>query len=293
MTKTPTTVEIQLVTFNGRDCVRQTLRSVHDSIGTDNGISTTIAVLDNASDDDCADMVAAEFPSVRLIRQPTNILYGPASNILIETTAADYVLVLNPDTLVLDDIVAPLLGAFQAHPDISIAYPRLVDSAGATQPVGQRFPTLAFELAVLLRGTRVATTVQRWWNAHRVVEDFRFPSVISDEPYAFDFVTSTCMLMRTDVALRYGPFESDLPMYDCDLDLSRRMSADGCTAVFVSGCTVVHVGGASSTSKWKQSMSQAGRKRYYDKHHGRVTGAVFAGLNGTVTGIKKVRHYAA
>src|SRR5439155_3930429 len=107
------TVAVVVVSFNVRELLRACLQSVLAA----GGIRTELVVVDNASSDRSGDMVAAEFPGVRLVRNPDNRGFSRASNQGILATSAPYVLSLNPDAVVQPDAIATLADYLRDHPD--------------------------------------------------------------------------------------------------------------------------------------------------------------------------------
>lgn len=272
------TVEAHIVTYNSREVIGDCLASLIKYAPVDPEIDFRIAVLDNASSDHTAELVAAEFPEVTLTRNPANTYYGPASNDLVTRTTADQILVINPDTVVDDDVVTPLVAALAAHDDVALACPTITDEFGQVQPFVQRFPTIAFELARLVRGTKLGRLFGGRWDAARIVAERRDALPPADVPFAMKFVWSTAWLIRASVA-RAFPFSPEFPMYDTDVDVCRRMADAGLSAVYVPEATVRHIGGASSHPERKRRMEQSCRADYYRIYHGRAYALVFRGVS--------------
>lgn len=261
-------VEAHIVSYNSRAVLGDCLGSLLQWTPTNPDIEFGIAVLDNASTDLTADLVAEEFPEVRLTRRQTNVLYGPASNQLVAQSEADHVLVINPDTVIDSDVVTPLVAALEAHPDAALACPTITDADGGLQPFIQHFPTLSYEAALLFRGSKLGEFLRAWWDADELVHRNRDELPPSGTTFSMRFVWSTAWLIRTSVARRF-PFSADFPMYDTDVDVCRRMARQGLGAVYVDEVAVRHIGGASSDPMRKRRMQHSARADYYRVHHGR------------------------
>ena len=264
-----TSVEAHIVTYNSAELITDCLASLLKHAPVDPTISFQIVVLDNASTDGSADLIAERFPEVRLIRSTENSYYGPASNHLVEQCSAEFALVINPDTEIESDVVTPLVAALRKHPGAVLACPTIVGRDGARQSFVQRFPSLDFEFALLVRGTKLAELVSSRWDSNEVVRTRRDELPTSDAVFPMDFVWSTAWLIRTEVARQF-PFSPEFPMYDTDLDLCRRMADAGLSAVYCADVVVRHIGGASSSPKRKQAMERASRAHYYRTYRGRV-----------------------
>ncbi|MCW2541844.1 MAG: putative glycosyl transferase [Frankiales bacterium] len=279
-------VEAHIVSYNSRDLIGACLDSLYKFKPTDRDIEFSIALLDNASPDGSGEFVAQSYPDVRLIQQATNTWYGPASNRLVETSTADFILVINPDTEIEQDVVSPLLAALTAEPDAVLAYPQILDVDHIVQPSTQKLPTLGFELAMLLRGTKVAKLLSPWWHAGDVVRRHRDEKPVAGRAIPIGFVWSTGWLIRREAALRF-PFSPQFPMYDTDVDISRRMSDAGATAVYVDSASIVHIGGASSAPERKRRMERDSRAAYYRIYHGRLYSQAYLAVHWA--GVRKRR----
>ena len=125
---------IVIVNYNVCDLLRNCLTSVYASTGT----HFDVCVVDNASPDDSADMVAREFPQVQLIRNTENMGYAAANNLGLKhfgygdqhstirnqnSELPRYALLLNPDTVVPSDALARMIQLMDEHPDFGVSGP--------------------------------------------------------------------------------------------------------------------------------------------------------------------------
>lgn len=266
-----TVVEALIVSYNTRDILRDCLRSL-EAFPPAGDVELRVAVLDNASADGSADMVAAEFPAVRLVRSDVNLGFGKANNRLAFTSAADHLLLLNSDTVLVEDLVAPLLRELEGHPDAALAGPRLEFPDGRVQYSSQAFPRMRYEVARGLRGSRVERALRRLHSLRaeiaRVQQEDR-----AGEPAtrATDFLWATCWLISAADARATGLFDESFPIYDEDLDLCRRLREAGRAVLYVPSVRLIHLGGSSSASLGaKNQLEEAARERYYARHHGRA-----------------------
>lgn len=271
------TVDVLIVSFNTRDILRDCLRSIERHPAP--GVTTTVSVLDNMSRDGTAEMIIQEFPRVRLLRSQENMGFGRANNELARTSQADYLLLLNPDTVWTQDILSPLRAALDARPDAVVVGPKLVWPNGGTQLSSQSFPSLRLTFAHLLDGTKVplprpvsrrATELVRHGNQLDLPED--------RTPRKTDWIWATCWLMRRSDVVRDGLFDPRYTLYDEDLDYCRRARARDRTVLYHPGVDVVHIGEASSQPRQRQDRMWRARRRYYGDHHGGAAAAVYSSL---------------
>ncbi len=262
-------VDVLVVAYNRRELLRECLASIGRHCPPVSRALVQISVLDNASTDGSADLVAQRFPEVRLIRSPTNLGFARANNLLAATSEADYVMLLNSDTVLVEDVIGPLLDALRRDRQIVIAAPRLEYPDGAPQYSSERFPTLAYEFAGAVHGTRLWSLLRRPCGLDRILDRTRRTTQISRrEDHDADFVWATCWLMRRADIGPEGLFDERFFTYDEDLDYCRRARERRRRIVWVGAATIVHIGGASSTGRARSQLVQTGRRRYYRIHHG-------------------------
>ena len=147
MRSSPPTVEAIIVSFNTRDLLEDCLRSIDAHRPPRDVAELRITVVDNSSTDGSAAMVADGFPHVSLIQAGGNLGFARANNLAIGRSTSDYVLLLNSDTVVVTDVIEPLLSVLQQDDRVAIVGPRLVYPDGEIQASSETFPTLSFELA--------------------------------------------------------------------------------------------------------------------------------------------------
>ena len=130
------------------------MASLHDQ---PQGVTLETIVVDNASRDGAADMVAREFPEVILIRNSVNDGFARANNQAAERARGRYLFFLNNDTVVPAETLGRLVDFAEAHPQIGMIGPRLCDADGQYQVSYRQRPTLAALLhrTYLLRWTGV------------------------------------------------------------------------------------------------------------------------------------------
>jgi GT2 family glycosyltransferase len=230
-------------------------------------------VVDNASDDGTPDVVAREFPWVRLRRRRRNDGFAVANNEALRDVTAPYVLVLNPDTEVPHGVVERLLERLRTEDRIGVIGCRLVQADGTFDHASKRsFPRPADAARYFLPGGR---------RASRYVA----PHVDEHGTGPVDAVNGAFMLVRRDAMDEVGLLDEDFWMYGEDLDWCRRFAECGWVVEYDGTVTAVHLKGASSGRRrgprlnWHFHRSMA---VFYRKHEaGRQVGLdalVYAGI---------------
>lgn len=270
-----TSVDVLIVSYNTREPLMECLTSIEEHRPPADQIDLRVRVFDNASSDGSAEMVVKDFPAVEITCSGVNEGFGKANNRLAKTSSADYLLLLNSDTVWPDDIVTPLLAELRQQPDVGIVGPRLIFPDGRVQLSSQLAPTLSYELAVALKGTKLRR-LGRLWNAARVIEETRQGALVESRiARRTEFLWATCWLIsRADVE-RYGLFDPAFPLYDEDLDVCNRMRSHGLAIVYTPEVELVHLGGASSSPEAKLALMRRARARYYRVHRGRSAEVIY------------------
>lgn len=241
-------VAIVIVSYNCREPLRQCLSSLQAG-----GAIAHVIVIDNASGDGSADMMREEFPSVQLIVNAENRGFAAACNQGIRATTDEFVLLLNPDTVVGPDALARLLTVMHQEPKVGACGPRILGPDGTLQPSCRRFPTLGRVIADEF-GLRGAYRMSGW--AH-------------DDTREVDQLMGACLMVRRAALNEVGAFDERFFLYFEEVDLCWRLRASGWRVQFVHDATIMHVGGASSRPIRAAALVHRYRSMFafYRKHY--------------------------
>jgi N-acetylglucosaminyl-diphospho-decaprenol L-rhamnosyltransferase len=270
---------VVVVSYNVRELLCACLASVE--AGARRGaeyFETIVCVVDNASRDGSAAMVAAEFPQVQLLALTENLGFTGGNNRALAALgfgsdaahrgagAPDYVLLLNPDAEVVGDALRELVGFMQAHPAIGVCGPQLQYGDGSFQHGAFHFPSLA-QVALDL------FPLSQMRGAHRL-HDSRLNGRYSkrqwaaNAPFPVDFVLGAAMLVRGAAIRQVGGLDEAYFMYCEEMDWCLRMQDRGWSTYAVPAARVVHHAGQSSRQvRWAafERLWRA-RFRFYRQH---------------------------
>ncbi len=269
-------IGVALVSFNTRDLLAACLESLQAC-----SLPLRIVVVDNASADGSATLVRTRFPQVMLIEAGWNLGFAAATNRAIgalrrEYPSLEYVLVLNPDTVVQEGAIEALAAFLDAHPRVGVVAPRLLNPDGTLQPAAFRFPTLLMTLLDLFPPGEVlpGRLYHSWWHG-------RYPQERSgDTPFPIDHPLGACMLVRCAVIDQAGLLDEGFFMYAEEVDWCYRIRRAGWAIWQVPAARVVHVGGAA-TSQFRARMLvalYASRLRFFRKHYGERKAGLHLGI---------------
>jgi N-acetylglucosaminyl-diphospho-decaprenol L-rhamnosyltransferase len=266
-------LDVVIVSYRCEALLRDCLRSLREFPPSR---PHAVHVVDNASGDGTAQMVAAEFPEARLRVCARNLGFAAANNLAIRDGVAEYVLVLNPDTRITAGALDRLLELMDSRPEVGMCGPRLALEDGTFDHAARRsFPT---PLSALGHFTGVGRR-----RDSGPLAAYRAPDV---EAGPVDAINGAFMLVRRAALDRVGLFDERYWMYMEDLDLSYRFARDGWITWYEPGVTVIHVKAGTTGSDRGLRLNAAfhyGMYRFYRKHYAEhravlVNAAVYCGI---------------
>lgn len=231
------TVTAIVVSYNVRDLLVQCLDSLERA--RNDGVLDRVIVVDNDSSDDSVPAVRARFPDVEIV-ESENLGYGGGANLGIERSSSDYVLILNPDTVVPVETISGLRSYLDDHQDVAVAGPRMRYPDGSIQPSLRRFPrrlTPVFE----------STVFEQWLPGNRFVRDYRMDDEPEDQTQHVDWLVGACLMVRQSAIDVTGAFSPDFWMYCEEIEWCWRFHHHGWKVAYVPAFEIVHHEAASTS----------------------------------------------
>ena len=256
---TPLPVTAVIVSYNCREALRTCLDKL-----TSPGNSASIIVIDNASSDASAEMVAAYFPTVELIKNAHNLGFAVACNQGIRACATPFILLLNPDTLLDSAELQKLRDVMGSQPDVGACGPRILNVDGTLQPSCRAFPTLGAMVCDELGLSHLFPHSRR-------LASYRLSGWEHDETSHVDQLMGSCLLLRRAALEHVGLLDERFFLYFEEVDLCRRMWQTGWRVLFIADATVTHLGGESSRTDRRNALGHRYRSlfAFYRKHYPR------------------------
>ncbi|SEA63810.1 glycosyltransferase family 2 protein [Rubrimonas cliftonensis] len=252
-------VSIIVVNFRTPEMTVEAVRSVGENAGE--GFSYEIILMDNGSGDGSAEALRAAFPELDVMALEENVGFARANNIGAERARGEYILFLNPDTLVRPGAVAALLAFARRRPEGGAWGGRTVFADGALNPSSvARFVTPA---TMLMRAVGLSHLFPRsaWLNPEI------YPGWRRDSEREVDVLFFCFVLMRTEVWRRLGGFDRRFFMFCEDDDLCWRLRQAGLPRLFTPEAAIVHYGGASTTHRPGRIVAiNRARLQWVDRH---------------------------
>jgi hypothetical protein len=260
-------LSIVIVAWN----VRRQLADCLESIGRyPPGGKFEVIVVDNASTDGTVEAVRRDFPWVTIFANEQNRGFAAANNRGLAVAQGEYLLLLNPDTIVHPHALETLCRFLQDHPDVDACGPRLLNKDGTLQPSAHGLPTFRASLHrhTIFRYFLVFRRQHRQW---------RMSSFPYDRQMDVDQLMGAALLLRRTALDQIGRLDERFFMYYEEVDLCHRLKQAGRRTVFVPEATITHLMGESSRQVpvATQIMMLDSLLRYLRKHRGRVAMSLF------------------
>ncbi|MBK6837941.1 MAG: glycosyltransferase family 2 protein [Bacteroidetes bacterium] len=230
-------LSVVIVNYNVKYFLEQCLHSVQKAAG---GIETEIWVVDNNSVDGSVEMVREKFPSVKIIANTDNKGFSKANNQAIHLSTGDYVLLLNPDTVVEEDTFRKMLQFMDAHPDAGGLGVKMIDGTGKFLPESKRglpTPTVAFYKIFGLSAL---------FPKSKTFGKYHLGYLDQNAINPVDVLAGAFMLIRKDVLQKIGLLDEDFFMYGEDIDLSYRITKAGYKNYYFPDARIIHYKGEST-----------------------------------------------
>ena len=222
-------LSVIIVNYNVRPYLTACLDSVQRAL---EGIESEVFVVDNHSDDDSVEIINRNYTWVHLINNRENLGFSKANNIAILQAQGDYILLLNPDTVVAEDTLKSAIDFMDQNPKAGGAGVRMHNADGTLAPESRRAIPTPFVAARKMLGF-----TKRYYMSY----------LSWDAPAQIEVVSGAFMLLRHKAIYEVGMLDEDFFMYGEDIDLSYRLLQGGWQNWFLP-YDIVHYKG-QSTSK--------------------------------------------
>jgi hypothetical protein len=218
-------------------------------------------------------MLARSFPNVTVLALDTNLGYARGNNLAAEAANSDWLLFLNPDTVVPADTPAALIRFLEGHPRAAIAAPRLVSKDGSTQASIRGMPTPVAMFAAWLH-------LDRLFSRAEAFTSYRLPGFDYDLTQQAPQPMASAWMVRRAAWEDVGPFDPAFPLFFNDVDWCLRALDKGWEVWYVADTRVEHRGGASTSqvkprATWESHRAMAA---FYRKHYSKRLGPLMLAI---------------
>ncbi len=232
-------ISIVIVNYNVKEFLRSAIVSVEKALAH-SALSGEILVVDNNSTDGSVELIRDVFPNVRLWALPENIGFGRANNVAMREAKGDYILILNPDTILGEDTLEVMLRFMREHPDAGLAGCKLLNGDGSFQLSCRRgFPTPWASFTKLFG-------FSSFFPNSKIFARYNLTYLPVDATYEVDALGGAFMFMSRAAFEATQGFDEQYFMYGEDLDLCYQVKKLGFKIFYVHETATIHFKGEST-----------------------------------------------
>ncbi|MBW7991968.1 MAG: glycosyltransferase family 2 protein [Planctomycetes bacterium] len=261
-------LSIIIVSWNVREDLLRCMRSIKEN---EPSCDFEVIIVDNASTDDTVNMIKKSFSEVKLITNQQNRGFAAANNQAIELSQGEYVLLLNPDTILHPKSLDILVKFMDSNEDMGACGPKLLNADGSTQDSVRRFPSFrgALHRHTVFKFVGIFKGEYRKW----VMYDFK-----NDKQRDVDQVMGAALMVKRSVTEQVGLMDERFFMYYEEVDLCYRIKQAGWRIVFIPEAVITHIGGGSSGQipVSKRIMAMTSLLKFFRKHRGKFATRLFS-----------------
>jgi GT2 family glycosyltransferase len=280
------TVAVAVVSYNTRELLDRCLHALERDAGV-----AEVWVVDNASSDGSAALVAERHAWARLHASAENLGFGAAVNLVARRTEAPWLVAANADTAPAPGALEQLLAAGEADPGAAIIAPALRSPGGPLEHSVHPFPTLGFTLAFNLgaasAGRAGRALADRWCLEHRWA---------GPRARVVPWALGAFLLLRRSAFDQIGGFDEAHWMYAEDLDLAWRTARAGWRTRYEPRAEVLHEGSAATRAAWGEQRTARWHAATYEwlaRRRGPLLARAVAAVNVAGAGARATRHALA
>ncbi len=274
-------LSISIVSWNVREYLKNCLKSVYDTI---NNLSFEVIVVDNNSNDGTIQMIKDEFPFVKLIENRKNLGFAAANNQAIRQAKAEYILLLNPDTIILPGTIEGMLRFMDSYPEAGISSCRKIDenaNSDILDTLFGKYEPFYFNFYMFFKITILSHLSNLFPNSKLIkknifnmnTSNLDFNVCNKNKPVEVDVVWGSFMVIRKDVIKQVGEFDNRFFFTAEDNDFCYRTKRAGWKIYFCPQYEIVHLNEKSITQwskKDKQNVKTYSLFIFYSKHKGKI-----------------------
>lgn len=259
-----TRISIIIVNYNVKEYLEQALVSIKKSLAN---FSYEIFVVDNASVDGSVAHIRRRFPEVKLIPLTENVGFGRANNMAIKEARGEYVVLINPDTVVEEATFSELVRFFEDYQNAGAVTCKIIDANGSFSiDCRHSIPTPMIAFWKVIGFSRLFPRSKIFAKYNLTYMD---ENTVSEVPA----ISGSFMMIKKEVLDRVGGFDERFFMYCEDIDLCHRINEEGFKIYYVPSTQIVHYKGESTKKDnldyiktFHQSLYQFFQK-YYGRSH--------------------------
>ena len=255
-------LSIVILCWNDLKVIGDCLRSIYD---TTHSTDFEVIVADNGSTDGSVEQIRREFAGVRVIENGNNLRFAKGNNVAIRTSQGEYVLILNPDTVIHQGALDGMVKFADEQPEAGAFGCRVLNREGRYWISARPMHTLRVEWCTAL-GLGFMSYLSKWFNSSSYL------GWNGDTQRTVGWLAGCFILVRGDLLRRLGGFDEQFFYYYEDTDLCRRIWDSGYPILYNPNFSITHLGGQSTINRFNPTTfaldAEITRYRYCYKYYG-------------------------
>lgn len=235
-------LSIIIVNHNSKKLLRDCLKSIFQNI---KDIDFEILVVDNASLDESLEMIRSEFSEIKVIINKENFGFARANNQAIKKAEGKYILLLNPDTIILDKNFKKFIKFMEEHSEVKACGPLVLNSDKTMQRQCKRGLTTFWNSFTYYSGLWRLFSQNKWWR--KKFGGYFLLNKPDDEICEVDNLSGAAMMVKREILEKVGLMCEDYVMYWEDIDWCFRIKQAGWKICYFPSTKIIHYGGAGGT----------------------------------------------
>jgi len=232
------TVSVCITTYQARDYLRECLRSLRSTTQ----VPFEVIIVDNGSQDGTVEMLQADFPNIKLFTNKTNEGFTKPTNKALRASQGQYLLLLNPDTIILPNAIDLLVRFLDAHPEAGICGPKVLNPDRTMQMQCRRGESRPWAVISYFLGLSKVFPNSKFFSQYLMSYKDK------NKTYPVDGVSGSCMLIRKEVIDQIGYLDEQFFAYQEDADFCFRARQAGWLIYYVPDAEVIHYGGKGGSN---------------------------------------------
>lgn len=254
-------LSIIIVSYNVKYFLEFCLISIEKAIGD---LAVEVIVVDNGSSDRSSDMIRKKFPWVTLRANTTNDGFSKASNDGFAEASGEFILFLNPDTIIAEDTLAKCIGFIRSKTEAGALGVNMIDGSGCFLPESKRGLPNAWNAFTKMIG------LSRIFPHSKLFAGYYHGDLDPTQTHEVEILSGAFLLVRASLLKEMGGFDTQFFMYGEDIDLSFRLTRSGCRNYYYAGTSIIHFKGESTRRDQKYTrLFYKAMRQFVAKH---VTG---------------------
>ena len=230
-------LSIIIVNYNVKEFLQNLIHSIHKAA---QNLSYEIIIVDNASDDGSVDFIKEKFPDVKLFANQKNLGFSKANNIGLAESKGEYILLLNPDTIVSEDTFEKMISFFNETKDAGLAGCKILNSDGSLQLACRRsFPGPWTSFCKV-------SGLSNLFPKSKLFARYNLTYLDENKTYEVDAISGSFMMFPRKIYEEIGGLDEQFFMYGEDLDFCYRIQKYGQKVYYFHDTQIIHYKGEST-----------------------------------------------